>query len=80
MTMKRIPSQLARERAAQAWTTPETERKVMDPVLADAFADILDEIWSQPWLGNATTAQLLDEVRARIEVSGQLNYRTVDND
>ena len=28
--------------AAQAWCTPETEMKVMDPVLAEAFANILD--------------------------------------
>ena len=29
--------------AAQAWCTPETEKKVMDPVLAEAFANILDK-------------------------------------
>lgn len=45
----------------------------MDAELAEAFAEILDEIWSQPWLGNATTGQLLDEIRARVNC----NYRTV---
>jgi hypothetical protein len=32
----------------------------------------------EPNLGLATTRQLLDEIRARIEVDGQLDYRTVD--
>ncbi len=34
---------LALQKAAQAWCTPRTERKVMDAELANAFADILDE-------------------------------------
>lgn len=37
-----------------------------------------EERWSKPWLGNATTRELLDELRARIEVDGKLDYRTVD--
>ncbi len=32
------------ERAAQAWCTPETEKITIDPILAKAFADILDEV------------------------------------
>lgn len=35
--------QEARERAAQAWCTPETEHVVMIPELAEAFAEILLE-------------------------------------
>lgn len=31
----------------------------------------------QPNLGLATTRELLDEIRARIEVDGRLDYRTV---
>ena len=31
-----------------------------------------------PRLGLATTAELLDELRARIEVDGKLDYRTYD--
>jgi predicted transcriptional regulator len=46
----------------------------MSPPLAEAFAEILDEIWSQPWLGNATTKQLLEEIEARVD----LDYKTVD--
>lgn len=73
-----MASSLSRERAAQAWCTPETEKKVMDVELAEAFANILDEIWSKPWLGNATTAELIDEIRARCELDGTLNYKTVE--
>lgn len=65
--------QLSRERAAQAWCKPTTKNKVMDAELAEAFAEILEEVWSQPWLGNATTGQLLDEIKARVDC----NYRTV---
>lgn len=71
-----MPSELSLQKAAQAWCRPATANKVMDPELATAFAEILDEIWSQPWLGNATTGQLLDEVKARVNC----NYRTVDGD
>ena len=47
-------------------------------VLTEAFEEIIMEIWSQPWLGNATTRQLIDELSARIEVDGAMEYRTVD--
>jgi hypothetical protein len=33
----------------------------------------------EPQLGCATTGQLLDELKARIEVSGLLEYRTIDS-
>lgn len=66
--------QLSRERAAQAWTRPNTQHKPMDPDLAEAFAEILEEILSKPWLGNATTGELLEELKARVD----LKYRTVD--
>lgn len=46
----------------------------MDVELAEAFAEILNEIWSKPWLGNATTGELIEELAAR----SNLNYRTVD--
>lgn len=41
---KKMASKRAREKAAQAWCTPETKDKVMDPDLAEAFADILDSL------------------------------------
>ena len=68
-------SDLARQKAAQAWCTPETSAIEMDTRLAEAFAAILEDIWSKPWLGNATTGELLEEVKARVP----LGYRTVDS-
>lgn len=38
-----------------------------------------EEELKKPKLGLATTGQLLDELRARIEVDGKLDYRTVDS-
>ena len=69
-----MASELARQKAAQAWCTPETSKIVMMPELAEAFANILDDIWSKPWLGNATTGELIEELRARSDLA----YRTVD--
>jgi len=71
-----MASQLALQRAAQAWCQPTTGHITMIPELAEAFAEILDEVWSQPYLGNASTGELLDEVRARVEVNGTLLYST----
>ena len=39
-----MASKVALEKAAQAWCTPETEKKIMDVALAEAFADIIDQI------------------------------------
>jgi len=39
----------------------------------------LQKIDNKPNLGCATTRVLIDEIRARIEVDGQLDYRTIDN-
>lgn len=65
--------ELCREKAAQAWCQPKTSHKPMDADLCEAFAQILNEIWSQPWLGNATTGELIEELKARSD----LNYKTV---
>lgn len=74
-----MASSLSRQRAARAWCTPETEKIEMVPELAEAFADILDEIWGKPWLGNATNKELLDELSTRIEVHGPgLDYSTTN--
>lgn len=71
---KKQPSPLCIERAAQAWCTPETSSIEMNTDLAYAFAKILDDIWSKPWLGNATTRELLDELKTRVD----LDYKTND--
>ena len=75
--MKEI-SELALQRAAQAWCTENTSSIEMDTRLATAFAEILDEVWSKPWLGNATTGELIDELKARAEMGGYAKYKTVD--
>jgi hypothetical protein len=72
-----MASELARQKAVQAWCKEKTRSKVMDVDLAEAFAEILDEIWTKPWLGNATTRELISEIVARIGENG-LNYRSVD--
>ena len=72
-------SDLCTQKAAQAWCKSGTEKLEMDPALCKAFAEILEEIWSQPWLGNATTRQLIDELSARIEVDQGMDYRPVDD-
>lgn len=72
-----MASKLATEKAAQIWCTPKTAHIEMNVVLAGAIAEVFDEILSQPWLGNATTRELLGEITARIDVTGQLDYKTV---
>ena len=34
---------------------------------------------NQAWLGNATTAELMEEIRTRVEMDGRLDYKTVDD-
>ena len=68
-----MATQLSREKAAEAWCKPTTSNKEMDADLAEAFAEILDEIWCRPWLWNATTGEMLDEIRARVDC----DYKTV---
>lgn len=75
-----MASSSAREKAAQAWSKTTTQHIEMDPALAEAFAEILDEIWSQPWLGNATTIEMLMELQARAEIHGYAGYKTVDGE
>ena len=60
-----MTSSLAKQKAAQAWCFDSTKHIPLDPVLADAFAKILDEIWGQAWLGNATSGEMVAELRAR---------------
>lgn len=74
--MKKKISKFAMYEASQAWCTLETEKIDMIPELAEAFGGILDKILSEPWLGNATTGELLEELTARIYLDGKLDYRT----
>ena len=72
---ERMSIEAARERVAQIWCQPTTENKVMDVVLAEEMAKLLEWAWGQPWLGNATTRELLDELRSRVD----LDYKTVQD-
>ena len=71
-----MASNLSLEKAAQAWCTPSTSHLVLDRDLANAFAEVLDTVWDKAWLGNATTAELLEELKVRAEVGGYSNYKT----
>lgn len=75
-----MPSEKAIHLAAQAWCTEATSHIVMDVALATAFAEIIDRYSiDDPLLGLATTAQLIDELKARAVIGGYDQYRTVDS-
>lgn len=66
----------ALQEAAQAWTEKETKYKEMDTILATAFARILVKHMYAPHLGLATTGEMLDEIKSRVD----LDYKTVNGD
>lgn len=70
----------ARDKAAQVWCQEKTRRKTMDVELAEEFAKILVVQMYKPKLGCATTRELLEEIKTRIEVDGNLDDRTIDQD
>lgn len=45
----------------------------------DYYNEQMDDCSSQAWLGNATTAELLEELQSRAEVGGYANYKTTDD-
>lgn len=71
-----MASDIALQKAAQAWCTSRTQSIIMNEVLAEAFADIIDSIWDRPWLGNATNEELIEELKWRIKIHWDLNYKT----
>jgi len=66
--------------AATAWCGEKTKGKTIDADLAEEFAKILVVEMYKPHLGCATTREILKEITARIEVDGQLDYKTIDSD
>jgi len=72
-----MATEAALQEVAKAWCDPRTSSIEMIPELAEVLAEILDEIWHKPWLGNATTAEMLEELKVRAEVGGYDQYRTV---
>lgn len=57
----------ARFRAKQAWDTDVTKDKLVDYYLLEAFARILVEEMYAPKLGCATTEEIIDELKARVD-------------
>jgi hypothetical protein len=69
---------LCREIAAQTWCQPKTSNIIFDPILCEEFAKILySQIYEECTLGTHTTREILTELTCRIEVLGELDYKTV---
>jgi len=64
---------LARMEAAKAWCGEKTSTKVMDPELAEEFAQILVVHMYEPHLGCAKTSEMLAEVQARSRESATID-------
>jgi len=70
----------ALQESALAWCGEKTKDKTMDADLAEEFAKILVKHMYAPKLGCATTREILEELKVRIEMDGKLDYRTIDQD
>ena len=70
----------ALQEAAGAWCGDKAKNKEMDADLAEEFAKILVKHMYAPKLGCATTREIIEELRTRIEMDGKLDYRTIDSD
>jgi len=68
------------QEAAAAWRGEKTKNTEMDSDLAVEFAKILVKHMYAPMLGCATTREILEELKTRIEMDGKLDYRTIDSD
>lgn len=64
---------------ARGWCSEKNSSKTMDTDLAMAITEEILKIDNKPNLGCATTRELLEEVKTRIEINGQLDYRTIDS-
>ena len=63
---------------ARGWCHEKNSHKTMDSDLAMAITDEILKIGPErPFLGLATTGMLLAELKARAEVDGSIDYRTV---
>lgn len=72
---------------ARGWCDEKNSAKVMDTDLAEAISQEVHKIFiadKQPYLGCATTKEIIDELAARADVSHTIgekwpSYRTVDS-
>jgi len=70
------PSKMALHLSAKAWQFKCTDGIQFDARIALALAVILDDVLDRPCLGNATTEEMLDEIRSRCEIHSILSYKT----
>ena len=68
-----------KEALARGYCTDRNSKKVLDPDLIEDMAIEIGKLPQEPYLGCATTKELLEEIKARIEIDGKLEYRTIDN-
>ena len=66
------------EIAAQCWCEPTTSNIQMDARFAEQFAKVLASETSKPWLGMATTRELIEELSARMITSIDGSYYPAD--
>ncbi len=72
---------------ARGWCHSKNSAKVMDTDLAEAISEEVHRLFiadKNPYLGCATTKQLIDELAARADTAGMIGekwpaYRTVDS-
>jgi hypothetical protein len=55
------------------------DSKKASNIINESSLKILNLREKKPLLGLATTRELIDELKARIEIDGKLDYRTVDS-
>lgn len=55
------------------------DQEMANSIIKDYDQEI-KRLQKTPQLGCATTAELIDELKARSEVDGTLNYRTIDEE
>ena len=67
-----------RQALSRGYCHSKNTNKILEPDLIEAMVKEILMMPAEPNLGCATTGELLDEIKARIEGDGKLNYRTVD--
>lgn len=70
------PGPFAIGEAARCWTRGKATSSEMDSNVCEQVAKTIEVVSSQAWLGNATTGELLEELKARAEVDGSIDYKT----
>lgn len=67
MTEHERRMEFARIEVMKAYATEETKNTEVDPVLSEKLAEIFVVHMYEPHLGCATTGDMLDEIRARVD-------------